>query len=303
MAERIKLKSGYYGSGLVLLSAFLFGSYGVWSRLIGNSMDNFFQGWTRAGIILLVLLPWAAYRREIIKIKSADLTWLAVFLVCTSLTVAPIFYAFNHMDVGSASLLFFMAQFLTMSLFGLWFLDECFTAAKWISLLMAIGGIYLVFSFSVGHFPLLPALMAVTNGVASGGEIASSKKLSHAYSPLYLIILSWAIILITNGAISIALGERQLAPELSSPWLWQLCYSLASLFAFWLVIAGMHYIDAGIGALIGLTEIVFSVVFAIFLFGEALRLSVAFGAILIIGAAALPHLSTVRARALRINRE
>lgn len=32
-----------YGAGLVLLSTLMFGSYGVWSRLIGDAMGNFFQ--------------------------------------------------------------------------------------------------------------------------------------------------------------------------------------------------------------------------------------------------------------------
>lgn len=287
MAERVHTKN--YGAPLVLLSALLFGSYGVWSRLIGDAMGNFFQGWTRAVIILILLIPIALIRKEIITIDKEDRKWVAVFMVFTSLTQAPIFYAFNHMDIGTASLLFFVSMFLTMNVIGAWFLGEKYDATKIISSIAALAGMYLVFSFSLKEFALFAALMAVVNGIASGGEVAFSKKLSYKYTPLYLIILSWAIILVTNMIISVVIGEPQVASPFTMTWIWQLAYSVTSLFAFWLVIAGFKYIDASLGALIGLMEIVFSIVFGIIIFGESLTLSISVGGILIITAAALPN--------------
>jgi drug/metabolite transporter (DMT)-like permease len=276
---------------LVLLSALMFGSYGVWSRLIGDAMGNFFQGWTRALIILVLILPLALWRREVIKIDKKDWGWLVVFLIFTSLTQAPIFYAFNHMDIGSATLLFFVSMFLTMNLIGIVFFRESFGFVKLLSTLLALIGMYFVFSFSINYFSILAAFMAILNGIASGGEVAFSKKLSARYSPLYLIVLSWVIILISNYIISVAVGEQQVAPSISISWAWQVCYSLTSLFAFWLVIAGFRHVQATIGALIGLLEIVFSVTFGTLIFHETLTLSIVTGGILIILAAALPNLS------------
>lgn len=285
----VKTRTKNYGASLVLLSALMFGSYGVWSRLIGNAMGNFFQGWTRALIILILLVPIALIRKEIIKIKKEDRKWLIVFLIFTSLTQAPIFYAFNHMDIGTASLLFFVSMFLTMNAIGVWFLNEKFTKIKIVSSVIAIIGMYFIFSFSIVEFAFFAALMAVINGIASGGEVAFSKKLSDKYTPLYLIILSWAIILITNSIISVAIREVQVVPAFNMSWLWQLAYSIASLFAFWLVITGFKYVDASIGALIGLMEIIFSIVFGFVIFGESLTLSVVIGGVLIIISASLSN--------------
>jgi drug/metabolite transporter (DMT)-like permease len=148
----------------------------------------------------------------------------------------------------------------------------------------------MVFSFSLSQFAWLAVCMALLNGVASGGEIAFSKKISSGYSPLFLTLLSWLIILISNGFISLILGEHQLMPALSSTWFWQVIYSLVSLFAFWFVIVGFKYVDATIGALLGLLEIVFSVIFAWVLFHEQPTLSIVCGGLLIIFAAALPNL-------------
>ena len=57
-------------------------------------------------------------------------------MVFTSLTQAPIYYAFNHMDIGSASLLFFVSMFLSMYIIGFIFLGEqlkrvCSNMERW----------------------------------------------------------------------------------------------------------------------------------------------------------------------------
>ncbi len=286
-------KNKNYGYLMVLASALMFGSYGVWSRLMDDSFGNFFQGWTRALIILIFLVPLALWKKEIVKIKKEDRKWVVVFMFFTSLTQAPLYYAFNHIDIGLASLLFFVSMFLTMHIVGIVFFNEKITAIKIISSLLAIFGMYLIFSFSVLFFAIFAIAMAILNGIASGGEVAFSKKLSDKYSPLYLIILSWIIIFVSNGIISVVIGESQIIPSLTLPWLWQLCYSITALFAFWLAIIGFKHIEVGIGALIGLLEVVFSVLFGIIIFHETLSFTVGIGATLIIIAASLPHLVEV----------
>lgn len=93
-------KKENYGYLIIILSALMFGSYGVWSRLMGDSFDSFFQGWTRALIILILLVPFAIWKKEIVKIKKEDRKWVIVFMVFTSFTQAPLYYAFNHLDIG-----------------------------------------------------------------------------------------------------------------------------------------------------------------------------------------------------------
>lgn len=278
----------------------MFGSYGVWSKLIGDSFGVFYQGWTRALIISLILLPILIYRKEIIPVHKKDYTWLAVFLLFTSATQAPLFYAFTHMDIGSASLLFFVTMLLTMYTVGFLFLQEKVTHVKLFSFFLALIGMYFVFSFSLEVFTLLAASMAILNGIASGGEVAFSKKLSGNYSPLYLSLLSWLIIIPTNWALSLALGETQLIPSLDIVWLWQAGYVIASLFGFWLIIAGLKYVEASIGGLLGLLEIVFSVGFGILLFGEKLTSHVAIGGFLILIAASLPQIQKLKKRSNKL---
>jgi len=62
------------------------------------------------------------------------------------------------------------------------------------------------------------------------------------------------------------------------------------MFGFWLIIEGLKHVEAGIGGLLGLLEIVFSIIFGILIFGEDLSSHVLFGSLFIIFAAALPHI-------------
>lgn len=283
------LKPHTKGLLLIFISTIMFGSYGVWSQLMGNSFGVFYQAWTRALIVSFILIPILLVKKEIIPIKKNDLGWLCIFLCFTSATQAPIFYAFTHMDIGSATLLFFVSVLLTMYSIGFIFLGEKFSFIKGISFFLALIGLSFIFSLSLERFTLLAASMAVLNGIASGGEVAFSKKLSGDYSPLYLTLLSWLIIIPTNGFLSILLKEKQLLPSFDVVWLWQGGYIIASIFAFWFVIAGLKYVEASIGGILGLLEIVFSIGFGMLFFGEPLSIRSAIGALLILIAASLPH--------------
>jgi drug/metabolite transporter (DMT)-like permease len=281
------------GAFLVIASSLMFASYGLWAKFIGNNFGVFYQSWSRALIITLILLPILIYRKEIIPVRREDWGWLSIFLVFTSLTQVPLFYAFVHMDIGSATLLFFVTFLLTMYGAGALFLGEKLNAIKYISFLLALGGLYLVFSFSYAVFTLFAALMAMLNGIASGGEIAFSKKLSSRYSALYLSWLSWVALIITNAPLSLWLGETQHLPSFQSVWLYQVCFVIAAIIGFWAVIEGLKYIEASIGGLLGLLEVIFSIAFGIVIFGEKLSVKIVLGACLILLAAALPHLQAL----------
>lgn len=281
---------------LVLLSALMFGSYGLWSRLMGGYFEPFFQGWTRGLIILLLITPYLWWRQEIVPIDKQDWKWFASYMCFTSLTQAPLYYAYNHMDIGTATVLFFATMLLTMYFFGFGLYGEKLSRVKVVAFVLACLGLYVTFSFSLAVFSVFAALMAVLNGVASGGEISSSKMLTGKYSALYVTWLSWIMVLITNLPVSILLGEVWHSPGLNLPWLFQAGYVGVSIVGFWAVIEGFKYVEASIGGLLGLSEVVFGILLGVLIFQESLTTRAVVGAMLVIIAAALPHLVTIRQR-------
>ncbi|MBT4123991.1 MAG: DMT family transporter [Candidatus Pacebacteria bacterium] len=281
------------GISLILLSALMFGSYGIWSRLMGGYFDVFYQGWTRALIITVLLFPFLYLKKQLVLIKKNDMRWFITYLCFTSFTQAPLYYAYNHMDIGTATVLFFATMLLTMYSFGFIFLGEKLSKVKIMAFIIACAGLFVSFSFSLTAFSLLAAFMAILNGVASGGEVSSSKKLSGTYSALYITWLSWVIILITNLPVSLLLGEVQHLPSFSIVWLYQLGYVIAGIVGFWSIIEGLKYVEASIGGLIGLLEVVFSIVFGIIIFSEGLNMRSGLGALLVLSAASLPHIAEI----------
>ena len=281
------------GTILIILSSLFFASYGIWIRLINGGFDIFFQGWTRGLIIVIALLPFLVYKKYIVKIEKQDRPWFFLYLFASAFTTAPLFYAVTHMDIGAATLLFFVSMLLTMYTLGYVLYEEKINITKIICLMLAITGMFLVFSFSLEKFSLLAIFSAILNGVASGSEISLSKKLTGHYSAWYITWTSWVVIFVTSGLLSIFLHERIIAPSFSIIWLWHGLFTISSVLAFWMVVEGFKYVKPAVGGLLGLLEIVFSVSFGVYIFHENISIKLIIGCTLIILSAALPHIQEI----------
>ncbi len=278
---------------MILLSAIGFGSYGIWSRLIGSDFGVFYQGWVRSALVLLVLIPIIFVTRSYKKVDKKDRKWILIPILFGTVTQAPLYYAFNNMDIGTATLVFYALFVITSYLIGVIFLQEHITKAKLLSLALAFVGLLLVFGVSVASFSLAALLLAALNGIASGGEVSTTKKSTQKYSSLQIGMYIWIGILVTHLPLSLFLGEKQVIPEFNFVWFSMISFAFVGLFAFWLVVEGFKYADASIGSLIGLLEILFGVFFGILFFHEHLTPGIIAGGVLIILAGMLPDLITI----------
>ncbi|MBI4138025.1 MAG: DMT family transporter [Candidatus Wildermuthbacteria bacterium] len=278
------------GSFFVLFSALLFGSYGIWAVLLGSDFGVFYQGWIRAFLVLLILVPVVYLTKAWKPLTKADLklyAWCCGFGIFTQ---APLYYAFQHSGVGIASLIFFATFLITSYIVGALMLQERTTFIKILSLILALAGLAFTFVNSLGVFSLFALALAVVNGVASGGEVSTTKLVQNNFSALQTSVMVWAAIFITHLPISLLAGETQLIPALTVPWLAMLGFTIAGVLAFWLVTEGFKYVDASIGGLIGLLEVVFAIIFGALVFSEHIYFSTALGAVIIVIAAAMPHI-------------
>jgi len=281
-------KSPLIGYVMIFLSAVGFGSYGIWSKLLGNDFGIFYQGWVRSALVLVILIPLAFLMKDFKPVRKADWKWILVSVLFGVFTQAPLYFAFNNMDIGTATLIFYAIYLITSYVVGRVFIGEKITMVKFISLFLAFIGLTMVFGFSLSRFSLLALILAAINGIASGGEVATTKKSTEKYSSLQIGIYIWAGILITHLPLSLMTGEHQLMPELSTSWLSMVVFAAIGLVSFWLVIEGYKYVDASIGGLIGLVEILSGVVFGILFFSEKLTPMIFWGGLLIMLAAMLP---------------
>lgn len=289
----IRPKISIRGYSMILASALLFGTYGVWSRLIGDTFPPFYQTYIRCILIILIMLPFMLANNTFCKIKRKDWPQLGVFVGFCIFTQVPLYYAFNHAPIGTVQLLFYSMFVITAYAVGRLYLGESITKIKLISIVLAFLGLALVFGNSVIAFAPLGLALAMLNGVASGGEVASSKRISDKYSPALIVFWGWVLTLLTHLPLSFIIGEEQVSFHLNQDWLFLLIYAFVNAAAFWLVIVGFQFVDAAMGSLIGLMEVVFGVVFGAIFFHEVLSLSVYIGGLLILIAAMLPDLINI----------
>lgn len=277
------------GPLFIFISSILFGSYGIWAVLLGTDFGVFYQGYVRALLVLAVLVPAVIITKSwqpVIWADAKKYAWCCIFGIFTQ---APLYYAFQNAGVGISSLIFFAMLLITSYVVGFVLIGEQLNRVKVISLVLAIIGLVLTFWSQLHVFSLLALVLAAVNGIASGGEVATTKLIPEKFSTLQTSILIWAVIAITHIPASLIAGEYQIIPALNGQWLAMLGFALAGVLAFWLVVEGFKYVDASIGGLIGLLEIVFAILFGILVFNEAITWSIIVGALLIIGAAVLPH--------------
>ena len=278
---------------MILGSAICFGSYGVWSRYISHDFGVFFQGWVRSVLILVVLGPIYFFQKNHLPLFRKEAAWLWVTMLFSVFTVAPLYFAYVHMAIGTATLIFYSVFLITSYLIGWLFLKESITPVKLVSLGLALLGLIITFRISIQLFSTTALLLAALNGIASGGEASTSKKSTHIFSTVQVTFYCWLAIFVTHLPLSIFFGEKQIALAFSFEWLAMLGYAGAGLVGFWLLIEGFKRVDASIGGLIGLLEIIFSIIFGILLFKDHLTWTIVLGGVLIILAAMLPDLTSL----------
>lgn len=290
MSDISKIDINHKGSLYIVISALLFGSYGVWSRMIEDSFGYFSQAWSRGLLLFLFCLIIGHLSGKFKKILRKDLKWFFLIALCGGLNQAPYMFGFENLPIGSATLLFYVALVFGGYLVGVLIMGELLDRIKIISLVLSIIGIIFLYRFTLDQSQLLSAIMVIIAGLMGAGSAVLPKKLSSEYSEIQILTAVLASMFIFNLLISFMLGESLPALQLSIGWLGWVCYAGSQLVANLAVISGFKYLDATWGSIIGTTEIIFALIFGIIFFNEALTYATITGSLIILLAILLPYL-------------
>lgn len=281
------------GAVFIAISAFFYASYGIWSKLMMGSFGEFNQAWIRGLLLLLILVPFGLWKKKFKKISKKDLKWFLVVAFSGGLNQAPYFYGFEHLQVGTATLLFYTMLTIGAYLIGKFFFGERITLIKYLSLILAMIGLALIYSFSLTANQIMPALLVIIAGFMGASIVVFSKKLSSSYSETQILTGVFGIMFLSNLLISMGLKENLPSIDNFMPLFSQLGYTGALLLANLAVILGFKYLEPSIGALIGLLEVIFAIIFGLLFFGEILSLGTISGILLVLFAIALPDFKRI----------
>lgn len=293
------MNSNLRGIIFILLSAFFFGSYGVWSKLIGTGLENFNQAWSRAIIILIIIVPIGIYQSLYGKIRREDYKWFLIVSLFGSFVLAPYFYAFNHIHVGTATILFYSSLTISSYIIGKFVFYEKINRIKIFSLIFSITGILILIKFDLSVSDLFSVFCCIVSGIFGGVEVAFTKKIPTKYSAIQISTCLFLLLFIINFAFSLLTQERGLSLEPINIWIYQVLYAIAMLLGFLFVVKGYRYLEPSIAGLIGLLEIVIGVLFGIFVFSETITIFNIIGMGIIIFGISLPYISALSVKYVR----
>lgn len=285
--------TAFYGSSLIIASSLFYGSYGVWTRLMGNSFGPYMQAWIRGVIVILILLLTFFFGRQ--KWESVrwrkDRWWLILWCLANWMIGAPLYYAINRIGIGLGILIFYSSYLLAMFVLGRLLSGEQYDRAKVCATLLALGGLFLTSAPTFSGTELLPFVAAAAAGCSVGLDMVVAQKVN--YGSTQTAILAWATGLV--GTIPAAFILHEQVPSFRSVhWLYLFAFVVASTAASWLSIHGVKRIEAGAAGILGLLEIVWALLFGMLFFHERPHMLVYAGAVCIVAAAAIPYLKSAK---------
>lgn len=286
---RRKSKQHTQGIALVVISSFFYGTYGIWSRLMGDDFGAFSQSAIKAILVVLFLLPLAVRTHKLQRVSlKKNAKWLAVSLLSSILTGAPIYYAMNTIGIGLSLVVFYACFFIAMQIFDYFDESRLPFSREVFTIIMALSGIILVYKPDSSNIVSLGFLAAMVSGFGTGANVLASKKIKANSTMTALIAWMGGVI----ATIPIAFLLSDAIPPLSStlPWLYILIFAVCSVASSLSVIHAVKILKTGLVGLIGLLEIVFGIIFGVLFFSKEVTSAMVIGSILIIVAAALPNL-------------
>lgn len=287
----MKITHQFAGSSFVIVSAAIFSTYGLWSRLMADGFGEFNQAWTRALMLLPVLVVVGILTKQFSAIAWIDLKWFIFIGLLGALNQAPYYLAFQDLPVGTATLLFYLGLVIGGYGAGRVFFAEKFGRIKITAFVCGLLGLFVVFGFDIGLANVWPASLSLLAGIMGATAVSLTKKLSGHYSELQVICSYLVFMLPLNWLFSVISHESLPSLATIGVWLSAIGYTISFALANLLVIAGFKYLEPSVGSIIGLLEVPFAMILGILFFNETITIGLIVGSSLILVAAALPNLS------------
>jgi len=284
----------YKGFSILLIGGLLYSLYGVFSRVIGSSIPQFFQISSRALIILGLLFFFIAITKtKLIKIRKEDWKW-GLLIAGTSGLLLPLFYiAINKLAIGTTLFSFYATSTVVSYTLGKILFKEKLNKIKIVSFFIALIGLLFLYidTIKLGNLQFLA--LAAISGALFGLNINSVKKINNTYPTFQVNLFNWSGALIINTIISVVLSEHANFAINTLPWIANIGLSICSLGASFSVIYGFKFIEMQKGSIILLSELVFGVLLGLFLYREVPSSTAVVGSLLVFVALLLPNLKPV----------
>lgn len=277
------------GTGFLLTATLFYGFFGVLSRLIGFELPLYFQTGVRALLVASVLVVFILLRKEWKPVGKTDLFWIAIRGIFGMLALLAFFVSVNFLPIGTVYFIFYAGSTVGGYIIGRVLFAEKLTAIKIWSLVLSIFGLYLIYSVAIDPTQIVYALLALFSGFSGSIWNTLPKKISHGYSATTLTFLDNAIGAAITLVVSLLIREQWVTLAFTSVWLFNGILGALFIVTGWLVVNGFRRLDAQIGSLVMLAEVLFATLLGFLFYQETIAPLTVVGGLVILFAIILPE--------------
>ncbi len=272
----------------ILITSFLWALNPVFSRTIGYSIPIFYMSIIRGFFVIFLLMMILFIRGKWKNIALSDYSWYYLRAIAGFFSFFGIYIAFIHLPVGTGMFVTFAASTIGAFIFGKLFFNEKIKKINWISLLMSMIGLGIIYTveFSPEKMPYL--ISALIGGLGTAIWNIVPIKLAGKYSEEELMLIDNIFILTILIPLSVYLNESWNSFSFNSiAWSMNLFMGIQILLATYFSIYGFYKLKSQYASIISLSEILFGIAIGFFLYSETVSTMDLIGGIMIILAAAI----------------
>ncbi|MFA6017026.1 MAG: DMT family transporter [Patescibacteria group bacterium] len=286
----MKNKNKTLPSTAILLAGFGYALYGPLSRIVGSG------GFGTTGQILIrtiicaiiVSLITVFTRAKLIKIKPRDYHWFVLLSLAAAGTTLFYIPAIINLPLGLTMFLFYAFGTISSYLVGYFLFKESLNKGKVIAFILAIVGLTVMFFKSIYLTNNLYIIFACISGFFYGLYSTFSKKITNKYS-LTQSVLVTTIIQLTIFLISWLIIRDNIYVYSIQSWAANIYYAIDVIVVVYLVFYGFKHIEAQIGSLLLLSELVFIIVIGFMFYHEVPSIVQLIGGVLIVLGMIIPQ--------------
>ena len=215
--------------------------------------------------------------------------WTALRSVFDLGATTMAFIAFNHLPLGTVYFIFYSGSTIGGYLLGKFLFHEELSKLKWLALLLCMFGLAFIYSVTLQGNPFY-YLLSLASGICVSFWNVLSKKLPSSLEPAQVSMADNILAASFGFLVSLLLRETWIIPSLSIPWRAVYVSGVLQVVTGLLVVIGFRKVEAQVGSLVMLTEILFGIIFGFVLYREVINLTTLIGGGFILGGIILPEL-------------
>lgn len=275
----------------ILFATFFFSLFGIFTRILSDSMGVFYQLSVRVLIIGLIFLIIGFLSKKIIPIDKQDYSLFLLRGLLIVIDAFSFYIAINRLPLGLTMFLFYGFSVASNFIYGSFFLKEKINKIKILSLIFAFFGLLSIYFGDIHNISIIPSLFAMISGTCFGLTTSTSKKLTGKYSIFQVNFMAYFISFLI-GLILLFLTKEPVNLMLPyNIWLAMIGFCTFVVVGMYLALYGFSQIEAQKASLLLLFELVFIVIFGYLLYNEIPSLTSLVGGFLIIIALIIPNIN------------